>query len=251
MAPSHYLNQCKLTYETLRSMSLFNCIEYTNYRCQQNKVEVGASEIKVQCHTELTHWGLVTHICANRLTSIGSDNGLSPGRRQAIIWTNAAIVLIGPLGTNFSKIFIEIWTFSFKKMRLKMSSGHFYPGLNVLTANMRRWIAVGHTVYGVPFSSRPGHQSAIWPLWEQRVINDDVTQNWCEDVSYAGSLQCSEKTNPAITKEINGLPTCRSLLIIIGLIAATESVLNIAAQHWELLIVLWKRCQMCSFINTN
>ena len=47
----------------------------------------------------LTHWGRVTHICVRKLTIIGSDNGLSPGRRQAIIWTNAGILLIGPLGT--------------------------------------------------------------------------------------------------------------------------------------------------------
>ena len=52
----------------------------------------------------LTHWGRVTHICVGNLTIIGSDNGLSPGRRQAIIWTNAGILLIGPLGTNFSEI---------------------------------------------------------------------------------------------------------------------------------------------------
>ena len=44
----------------------------------------------------------------NKLTIIGSDNGFSPGRRQAIIWTNAGILLIGPLGINFSEILIEI-----------------------------------------------------------------------------------------------------------------------------------------------
>ena len=71
----------------------------------------------------LTHWGRVTHICVGKLTNIGSDNGLSPGRRQAIIWTNAEILLIGPAGTIFSEILIEIHTFSFKKMHLKMSSG--------------------------------------------------------------------------------------------------------------------------------
>ena len=38
--------------------------------------------------------------------TIGSDNGLSPGRRQAIIWTNVGILLIEPLGTNFSEILI-------------------------------------------------------------------------------------------------------------------------------------------------
>ena len=52
----------------------------------------------------LTHWGRVTHICVSKLTIIGSDNGLSPARRQAIILTNAGILLIGPLGTNFSGI---------------------------------------------------------------------------------------------------------------------------------------------------
>ena len=83
----------------------------------------------------LTHWGRVTHTCVSDLTSIGSDNGLSPSRRQAIIWTNAGILLIGPLGTNFSENSIEILTFSFTKMRLKVSSAKWWPfclGLNVL-----------------------------------------------------------------------------------------------------------------------
>ena len=84
----------------------------------------------------LTHWGRVTHICVGKQTIIGSDNGLSPGRRQAIIWTNAGILLIGPLAINFSEILIEIQTFSLKKIHLKMSSAKycsFRLGLNVLT----------------------------------------------------------------------------------------------------------------------
>ena len=83
----------------------------------------------------LTHWGRVTHICVNKLTIIGSDNGLSPNRYQAIIWTNGGILLIRPLGTNFSEILIEILTFSFKEMLLKVSSAERRPfclGLNVL-----------------------------------------------------------------------------------------------------------------------
>ena len=40
--------------------------------------------------------------------SIGSDNGLSPIRRQAIIQTNAGLLSIGPLGTNFSEISTKI-----------------------------------------------------------------------------------------------------------------------------------------------
>ena len=84
----------------------------------------------------LTHWGRVTHICVSRLTITGSDNGLLPGQRQAIIWTNVGILLIGPLGTNFSENLIEILTFSFTKMRLIVSSAKWRPfclGLNVLS----------------------------------------------------------------------------------------------------------------------
>ena len=44
------------------------------------------------------------HICVGNLTIIVSDNGLLPSRRQAIIWTNAGILLIELLGTNFSEI---------------------------------------------------------------------------------------------------------------------------------------------------
>ena len=64
----------------------------------------------------------MTHICVGDLTIVGSDNGLSPGRRQAIMWTNAEMLLIRPLETNFSEILIVIQTFPFKKMHLKMSS---------------------------------------------------------------------------------------------------------------------------------
>ena len=87
----------------------------------------------------LTHWGRVKHICVGKLTTIGSDNGLSPGRRQGIIWTNAGIMLIGPLGTNFSEILTGIQIFSFKEMYLKMSSAKWRPfglGLNVLMAKI-------------------------------------------------------------------------------------------------------------------
>ena len=84
----------------------------------------------------LIQWGRVTHICVDELTIIGSDNSLSPGRRQAITWTNVVILLIGSLGTNVSEIWSGIQTFSFKKMHLKMSSAKWRPSclaLNVLT----------------------------------------------------------------------------------------------------------------------
>ena len=83
----------------------------------------------------LTHWGRVTHICVSKITIIVSDNGLSPGRRQAIIWTNGGILSIESLGTNFSEILIAFHTFPFQQIQLKMSSGKWRPsclGLNVL-----------------------------------------------------------------------------------------------------------------------
>ena len=60
---------------------------------------------------------------------------VQPGRRQAITWTNMEMLLIGPLGTNFSEILIEIHTFPFKKMHLKLSSAkwrQFWLALIVL-----------------------------------------------------------------------------------------------------------------------
>ena len=92
----------------------------------------------------------MTHICVGKLTIIVSDNGLSPGRRQAIIWPNAGILLIWPLGTNVNEILIGIETFSFKKMHLKMSSAKWRPfclGLDVLRATIGPvvafWFAIG------------------------------------------------------------------------------------------------------------
>ena len=74
-----------------------------------------------------THWGRVTHIYVSRLTITGSDNALSPNRRQAIIWTNAGILLIQISGTTFSEILSKIPTFSFNKTHVKMSSAKRRP----------------------------------------------------------------------------------------------------------------------------
>ena len=83
----------------------------------------------------LTHLPRVPIHASANWESIGSDNGLSPIWHQAITWTSDGILLIGPSGTNFSGILIEIHTFSFKKMHLKMLSRKEWPfclGLNVL-----------------------------------------------------------------------------------------------------------------------
>ena len=91
---------------------------------------------------QLTRSGRVMHIYSTKLTIIGSDNGLSPGWRQAIIWTNAGILLIGALATNISEILSKIYTFSLKKMHLKILSGKRRPSylsLNVLSLQPCTW----------------------------------------------------------------------------------------------------------------
>ena len=95
--PNHYQS---ITQHEFKKMIMMKTMNYLKNRCQPDY------SLKF-----LTHWGQVTHICVGKLTIIGSDNGLSPGQRQAIIWTNAGILLIWPLGTNFSESLTEIQSF--------------------------------------------------------------------------------------------------------------------------------------------
>ena len=75
------------------------------------------------------HWLIEAHICLGNLTIIVSDNGLLPDRHQAIIWTNAGILLI----QNFSEISSEMHTFSLYKMHLKC---HVQNGSHCVLASM-------------------------------------------------------------------------------------------------------------------
>ena len=127
----------------------------------------------------LTHWGRATHICAGKLTIIGSDNGLSPGRRQAIIWTNVGILLIGPLRTNLSEILIGIQTFSFRKMHLKISSATWRPfclGLNELminTLSLKRKVSRLAGIFLCIFIIEnfcDSNSTEIWPFRSNRVV---------------------------------------------------------------------------------
>ena len=134
----------------------------------------------------LTLSGRVTHICVGNLTIIGSDNGLSPGQRQAIIRTNAGVVLIGPLGRNFNEILIEICTFSFKEMHLKMSSGKWRPsclGLNVLRTNSY-------------FSST---------IETTKFLSSLFSDTWCELKGYHNPTRCSSCKGVLDCNTINSL----------------------------------------------
>ena len=131
----------------------------------------------------LTHWGRVTHIRVGKLIIIGSDNGLSPGRRQAIIWSNAGILLIGPLGTNFSEILIAIEIFSVKKMHLNMSSGKLRPfclGLNELNSehvfSCYLWFMVRYL--NIAASSNGSIFRVTGPSWGEFPSQRPVTQGF-------------------------------------------------------------------------
>ena len=72
-------------------------------------------------------------IRVGKVTIIGFDNDLLPGRRRAIIWNSVGILLIGHVGMDFSELLTGIKTVSFRRMHLKMSSAKWRPfclGLN-------------------------------------------------------------------------------------------------------------------------
>ena len=121
----------------LRDFTRFGC--KTSYRLGNRGPEaVRYAEcwcfFVVSINKQLTHWSRVTQICVSKLTVIGSGNGLSPGRCQAIIWTYAWILSIGPMVTNFRKVSIKIRIFSFKKVHFEISTKWrpFCLGINVL-----------------------------------------------------------------------------------------------------------------------
>ena len=144
----------------------------------------------------LIHWGRVTHICVSKLSIIGSDDGVSPGRPQTIIWTNVGILLIRTLGTNFSEILSEIHTFSFKKMRLKMSSVKLRScclGLNVKTYP---WRLQRHSKSNSIQLSSVAFWYQQWCLWKRHrclalSIPQPIWSLWFWHQSLAGARHIS------------------------------------------------------------
>ena len=113
----------------------------------------------------------MTHICIRKL----GHHWL----RQAIIWTNAGILLIGPLGTNFSEILIKIHKFPFKKMHLKTSSAKcwsFCLGLNVLR--------MAH-----PWSSSSNDCQSNMPYWTRARLRHVTPLGWPRSI-YKSNIEC-------------------------------------------------------------
>ena len=131
-------------------------ISFLNFLLGEESLEVSfcGSELMYSDSDWSTHWGRVTHICISKLTIIGSDMGLLPGQwHQAIIWTNAGILLNGTLGTNCSEILSKIRIFLFKKMHLKVSVKwrQFCLCLNVLKLELVSLLVWSQAI---PFSLR-------------------------------------------------------------------------------------------------
>ena len=148
------------------------CINPETWECTQKLATSKACwglTYTYQASLLLSHWGRVTHICIHKITIIGSDNGLSPVRRQAIIFTNEGMLLIRSLGINFSEILFEIHTFPFKKVHLKMSSGKWRPFC--LSLNVLNLISL---IYG------------LWINWKSTPIYNlaPTARQWC----YAGVI---------------------------------------------------------------
>ena len=145
-------------------------------------------------NTSLTHWGRVAHICVGEIIIIGSNNGLSPDRRQAIIWTNAGLLSIEPLRTYFSENLIKIQPFSLKKMHMKMSSAKWRPsclGLNVLKSPryqrvkpwwcclFQRWLSMSEMVaLCVPSCCPASTTSQSWCLELRWFYSNHIIQGW-------------------------------------------------------------------------
>ena len=195
------------TYFRIAAVALGQSYEYSNV-----SEVILKDTAKIICCS--THWGRVMHICISKLTIIGSDNGLSPGWHQAIIWTSAGVLLIGPLGTNFSDILTRIPPFSYKKLHLKMSSWKWRPfclSLNVLTTKSMNhahnsWnilqlegVSSGVTIFlhcqNIKFSNRLLYTNLILhhPLfkvinWHSQLIT--LNKGWCKIWIYIFSLHC-------------------------------------------------------------
>ena len=124
--------------------------------------------------------------------SIGSDNGLAPGRRQAIIWTNAGALSIGLLGTICSEIRIGNLSFWFNKKHLKLSSAKMAAILSrgrlvkrwlsltavgvehgwVITANSQQWVWLKELI--------PSLRSRLWHNRNVTMAKPDETDSrWC------------------------------------------------------------------------
>ena len=145
----------------------------------------------------LTRQGRAMHICISKLTIIGSDNGLLPGRCQTMIWTNDGILLIWILGTNSSEILSKIHTFSFKKIHLKVSSVKWRPFClrfnvsNQARASLRQWISGWYTP-----------NTGVWIKWDS-IAWPGSWRSYAQPLEWWSSLYSSKMKSNSVTDNQN------------------------------------------------
>ena len=154
----------------------------------------------------------MTHICVSEIIIIGSENCLSPGRHQAIIWTNAGLSLIGPIETYFNGSLIAIHMISFKKIHLKMWSGKRRPfclGLNVLMGRYLNFVQRKLTF--LLQTNKQGTRESLISLNTLRPGKDGSHQVWQTTLSNTNSpmkkFKCRKKSMKFVPKgPINNIP---------------------------------------------
>ena len=170
----------------------------------------------------------MTHICVSTLNIIDSDNGLFPGRRQAIIRTNAGIFLIW----NFSEMLIESHIFYEKKTHLKILPGKwrpFCPGLDVLNAF--------HLIIGefcdIFFRS----------LWDVNTVSDFTIGCYSNVVGVADQHICDNSKTPCRLCQSKGY-TCGGIQLKIVLNGRGYSNIQISCLRYI-------RAWMCNYISVE
>ena len=114
----------------------------------------------------LNHCGWVTHFCISKLTIIGSDNGLSPGRHQAIIWTNAGISLLWTFGTNIIHFYSRkcIWKCRLRNGRMD----------ELVSERKQAWYSWSNTVIFVCDQAT----GIPWTVWKHYAEKYFMTSEW-------------------------------------------------------------------------
>ena len=135
-----------------------------------------------------THWDRVTQIYVGNLTIIGSNDGLCPGRHQAIIWTNAGMLFIGPLETNFSEILIKSPTSLFKKMHFKLSSANVGAILSPPQCVKQEYMPITN----VP-ADELAYISVRWQatLWRPKVWKINIQMMWIWHCQTHSTTHCT------------------------------------------------------------
>ena len=121
------------------------------------------------------------YVSVNKV-NIGSDNDLASVWHQAVLWTNVGVLLLEPLGTNFSEIWNKVQTYSYKKMSLKMLSAKWWSFCLKVTSCYQTWCDSHRSTH----SGSPLNKSIFFYIYKWA---DDTSSNRHQIIMHvAGSL---------------------------------------------------------------